>query len=210
MFVCVSCVCVLLNSICVRLFVSCVCLVYVWCNICVCALCMWQMQQRCLQRSRSVCSDNVTTNISLFPIIIIIIIIVVRRRNYCYIIEVKPNMKSKDKETATDGRIEEHAMWGQVGGLSEVIQKKFPSDKESKLCPFFSLSPPLSHPAKAAAQIDFCLNIGFTLATTRPTTQWVVLTHWIDLSLYHFSARQIFCLKGNHPTTHSSSSPLCI
>ena len=175
-----------------------------------CMLCMWQMQQRCLQRSRSVCSDNVTTNISLFPIIIIIIIIVVRRRNYCYIIEAKPNMKSKDKETATDGRIEEHAMWGQVGGLSEVIQKKFPSDKESKLCPFFSLSPPLSHPAKAAAQIDFCLNIGFTLATTRPTTQWVVLTHWIDLSLYHFSARQIFCLKGNHPTTHSSSSPLCI
>ena len=178
--------------------------------VCVCVLCMWQMQQRCLQRSRSVCSDNVTTNISLFPIIIIIIIIVVRRRNYCYIIEAKPNMKSKDKETATDGRIEEHAMWGQVGGLSEVIQKKFPSDKESKLCPFFSLSPPLSHPAKAAAQIDFCLNIGFTLATTRPTTQWVVLTHWIDLSLYHFSARQIFCLKGNHPTTHSSSSPLCI
>ena len=146
----------------------------------------------------------------IFPYFPIIIIIVVRRRNYCYIIEAKPNMKSKDKETATDGRIEEHAMWGQVGGLSEVIQKKFPSDKESKLCPFFSLSPPLSHPAKAAAQIDFCLNIGFTLATTRPTTQWVVLTHWIDLSLYHFSARQIFCLKGNHPTTHSSSSPLCI
>ena len=39
-------------------------------------------------------------------------------------------------------RIRCELKWG-LGGLSEVIQKKFPAHKESKLCPFFSPPPTL-------------------------------------------------------------------
>ena len=63
-FCVLSCCCVALCD--TLVFVSCcVCVVCV-CVCCVYVVCMWQMHQWCLQCCRSVCSDNVTTNISLF------------------------------------------------------------------------------------------------------------------------------------------------
>ena len=56
----ISMLCVL----CVVLLLCCGVCCLVWCLYHV--VCMWQMHQWCLQCCRSVCSDNVTTNISLF------------------------------------------------------------------------------------------------------------------------------------------------